>query len=110
MNDFMPCQPAVIAERVSREFSAPYRERFGISRPEWRVIAHTWAAAPVSVREVHRRVATDGAKVNRAASRPGNAGLITRIQDGADRRLLKPELSEKGRTMMAALLPAMRRT
>ncbi|MEM7438230.1 MAG: MarR family transcriptional regulator [Pseudomonadota bacterium] len=105
LDDFLPYQLAVIAERVSREFAASYRDKFGISRSEWRVIVHIWAAAPVSVREVHKRVDMDKSKVSRAASRLEEAGLITKTQDDADRRLLKLELTAQGRSMMAELLP-----
>ena len=105
LDDFLPYQLAVIAERVSQEFSDRYRDTFGISRSEWRVIVHIWAAAPVSVREVHKRVDMDKSKVSRAASRLEAAGLITKTKDDADRRLLKLELTDAGRAMMAELLP-----
>lgn len=105
LDKFIPYQLAVLAERVSREFSASYRDRYGIIRSEWRVIVHIWAAGPVSVREVHKRVDMDKSKVSRAATRLENAGLITKTQDDTDRRLLKLEMSDEGRAMMTELLP-----
>lgn len=105
LDRFLPYQLAVIAERVSREFSSDYRDRFGLSRADWRVIVHIWAAGPVSVREVHARVDMDKSKVSRAASRLESAGLVKKAQNTDDRRLLKLTLTARGRTMMDALLP-----
>ena len=105
LDDFLPYQLAVIAEAVSREFSADYRDRFGLSRADWRVIVHVWAAGPVSVREVHARVDMHKSKVSRAASRLEAAGLIRKAQNSDDRRLLRLTLTGKGREMMDALLP-----
>ena len=105
LDDFLPYQLAVIANRVSREFSAVYAERFDLTIPEWRVIVHIWSAGPVSVREVHARVDMDKSKVSRAASRLEAAGLISKRPNDADRRLLKLALTVKGRAMMAELTP-----
>lgn len=105
LDAFLPYRLAVIAERVSREFALTYRDSFGISRAEWRVIVHIWAAGPVSVREVHARVDMDKSKVSRAASRLEAAGLITKTQNSDDRRLLRLALSPRGHEMMAELLP-----
>lgn len=105
LDDFLPYQLAVLAARVSREFSAVYAERFGLSIPEWRVVVHIYNAGPVSVREVHARVDMDKSKVSRAASRLEAAGYITKRQSDVDRRLLRLDLTAKGRAMMAELTP-----
>ncbi|PRX35462.1 DNA-binding transcriptional regulator, MarR family [Meinhardsimonia xiamenensis] len=105
LDDFLPYQLAVLAERTSREFSALYRERFGISIPEWRVVAHLSQAGTVSVREIHARVAMDKSKVSRAAARLEAAGYITKTVDPRDRRLVALSLTEKGRAMMEEIAP-----
>ena len=105
LDAFLPYQLAVIAERVSREFSVVYSDRFGLSRADWRVVVHVWAAGPVSVREVHARVDMDKSKVSRAASRLEAAGLIRKAQNNDDRRLLRLTLTETGQAMMDELLP-----
>ena len=105
LDAFLPYQLAVIAERVSREFSVVYSDRFGLSRADWRVVVHVWAAGPVSVREVHARVDMDKSKVSRAATRLEERGLIRKAQNDADRRLLKLTLTDAGRAMMDELFP-----
>lgn len=108
LNDFLPYQMAVVAGRMSREFSAIYRDRFGISVPEWRVVAHLSQAGSVSVREIHARVDMDKSKVSRAAQRLEAAGYVTRRENAQDRRLVDLALTDKGRAMMAELAPLAR--
>ena len=69
LTDFLPYQLAVAAGRVSRAFSDRYRAEFGLSIPEWRVLAHLSTADAVSIREIHARVDMDKSKVSRAAAR-----------------------------------------
>lgn len=109
LDEFLPYQLAVLAERTSRAFSALYRERFGISIPEWRVVAHLSQAGTVSVREIHARVAMDKSKVSRAAARLEAAGYITKTADPKDGRLVALSLTEKGWAMVEEITPLARR-
>ena len=105
LDDFLPYQLAVLSSRVSAEFSKHYREAYGISVSEWRVVAHLSQADSVSVREIHKRVDMDKPKVSRAASRLEAAGYITKTINPNDRRLVELSLTEKGRAMIDALAP-----
>ena len=102
---FLPYRLAVLAQRVSRDFSAIYRERFGLSVAEWRVLAHLSAAGVVSVREIHLHADLEKSKASRAAARLEAAGLIEKRAGEGDRRLVALTLSRKGREIMAALIP-----
>lgn len=108
LNDFLPYQLAVVAQRVSREYAALYRERFGISIPEWRVVAHLSQAGSVSVREIYAKVDMDKSKVSRAAARLEAAGYVTKRDNPTDRRLVELSLTDKGRDMIAELEPIAR--
>lgn len=103
LDEFLPYRVNVLAERLSREFATRYRERFGISIPEWRVVAHLSQSGAVSVREVHERVDMDKSKVSRAAARLEAAGYVEKRVNSVDRRLVKLSLTDKGREMMAEL-------
>lgn len=103
LDDFLPYRLNVLAGRVSREFATRYRERFGISVPEWRVVAHLSQSGAVSVREIHERVDMDKSKVSRAAARLESAGYVEKRVNPADRRLVELRLTAKGRAMMAEL-------
>ena len=121
LDDFLPYQLSVLANRISRDFAAIYGDRFGLTIPEWRVLAHLNSAdqdlergkdgrttdgpSGISVREVHARVDMDKSKVTRAAQRLEAAGLIEKTGNPADRRLVTLALSARGRAMMAEITP-----
>lgn len=106
LDGFLPYRIAVAAGRLSREFSRIYQDRFGLSRAEWRVMAHLSQQAEVSVREIHARVDMDKSKVSRAATRLEEAGIITKRISDRDRRLVVLALTDKGTRMMAELADA----
>lgn len=103
--EFLPYQLAVTAARVSRDFAEIYRREFGLTIPEWRVLAHLAQSEAVSVREIHLRVDMDKSKVSRAAARLENAGLIEKRENQADRRLLDMRLTPAGRALIARIVP-----
>lgn len=105
LSTFLPYRLSVAASRTSREFSALYRERFGIGIAEWRVVAHLSQADAVSVREIHSRVEMDKSRVSRAAGRLEAQGYITKRASAVDRRLVELSLTDKGREMMAEIAP-----
>ncbi|MGB8622844.1 MAG: MarR family transcriptional regulator [Paracoccaceae bacterium] len=105
LDAFLPYQLAVAAARVSRGFAERYRAEFGLSIPEWRVLAHLSQSGAVSVREIHARVDMDKSKVSRAAARLEADGYVLKLPDAADRRLVRLSLTEAGRALVARILP-----
>ena len=103
LDSFIPYRLAVLAGKVSREFSRHYHERFGISRAEWRVVAHLAASGPASVGDIHQRVDMDKSRVSRAASRLEVEGLLRKEEHPVDGRLVRLSLTPKGEAMMAEL-------
>lgn len=108
LDDFLPYQLAVVAERTSREYAKRYRDRFGISIPEWRVLAHLSQAGSVSVREIYEKVAMDKPKVSRAAQRLEAAGYLSKRENPNDRRLVELSLTPKGRQTVEEIFPIAR--
>lgn len=108
LNAFLPYRLNAAASRISRAFSDRYREEFGISIPEWRVLAHLHQAGDVSVRDIEARADMEKSKVSRAASRLEAAGYITKAVNDADRRLLALRLTPAGHALVARVLPVAR--
>ena len=102
---FLPYQLAVAAAQISRGFADRYRRDFGLSIPEWRVLAHLAQSGAVSVREIHQRVDMDKSKVSRAAARLEQAGLIEKRENPGDRRLVDIRLTDPGQALVARILP-----
>jgi DNA-binding MarR family transcriptional regulator len=105
LSSFLPYQLAVASSRISREFSERYKREFGLSIPEWRVLAHLAQSDAVSVREIHERVDMDKSKVSRAAARLEAVELIEKRENPEDRRLLDMRLTVKGRDLIARVVP-----
>lgn len=105
LDRFLPYLVNVAASRLSTALAAVYQDRFGISIPEWRVMAHVARHRNVSVREIHARVDMDKAKVSRAAARLESAGLIVKTVPSADRRLVALALTRKGTALYAQIEP-----
>lgn len=108
LDDFLPYRLAVAAARVSRDFAKIYEAEFGLSIPEWRVIAHLGQAEAVSVREIHARVDMDKSRVSRAAARLETAGYVAKTANPADRRLVSLTLTPEGRALLDAIKPRAR--
>lgn len=105
LDTFLPYQLSVASSRVSRAFAERYRRDFGLSIPEWRVLAHLAQAGAVSVREIHARVDLDKSRVSRAAARLEAAGHITKTSDPRDGRLVQLALTDKGRALVDRIIP-----
>lgn len=102
---FLPYRLAVASSHVSREFAALYRKEFGISIPEWRILAHLSQMDEASVRDIHERVDMDKSKVSRAAARLEQAGLVRKLANPDDRRLVALSLTPKGRNLICRIKP-----
>ena len=105
LDEFLPYRLAVAASRVSKAFERRYMAEAGISVPEWRVMAHLSQIGEVSVREIEARVDMEKSKVSRAASRLEEQGLVAKITNPDDRRLVSLSLTPEGREVMARLIP-----
>lgn len=105
LDNFLPYRLAVAASHVSREFEALYRKEFGISNAEWRILAHLSQADKVSVRDIHKRVDMDKSKVSRAAARLEQAGLVEKLANRSDRRLVSLSLTTAGLDLVGRIMP-----
>lgn len=105
LSAFLPYQLAVAASRLSKEFAERYSAEFGLTIPEWRVLAHLAQSESVSVREIQARVEMDKSKVSRAAARLEAAGFIEKRENPDDRRLLDMRLTAKGHDLFARIVP-----
>lgn len=105
LDRFLPYLVNKLAGRLSDGLATVYQERFGITIPEWRVIAHLAGNKNVSIREIFVRVAMDKSKVSRAAARLELVGFVEKNVNAADRRLIELRLTAKGRRLFEAIEP-----
>ncbi|MDG1972485.1 MAG: MarR family winged helix-turn-helix transcriptional regulator [Paracoccaceae bacterium] len=105
LDAFLPYRLAKLASRVSRGFSREYSTSFGLSIPEWRVMAHLSQSDTVSVRELHLKADLEKSKASRAAARLQAAGLVVKKTSETDRRLIELSLTPRGEEMIGKLRP-----
>ena len=105
LSAFLPYRLAVLSERVSRRLAIEYERMHDLSVAEWRVLVHLLRCQEVSVREIHNCVNLDKPRVSRAVSRLEAAGLVAKMQDGNDARLVAISLTDQGRAALDDILP-----
>ena len=77
----------------------------GISRREWRVLAHLAGHEGLQPSELALRTGLDRARTSRALTGLVQKGLVRRIPRPADRREVMLQLTDAGRALHARLLP-----
>tara|TARA_R110002072_G_scaffold9943_4_gene47212 strand:+ start:3825 stop:4304 length:480 start_codon:yes stop_codon:yes gene_type:complete len=109
LQSFLPYRLSVVTNRISRDFSRHYSQAFGLSIPEWRVLAVLGAFAPLSSNEICERTAMDKAKVSRAVTALRHKGYLTRAANAKDHRLIALSHSPAGRAVFEEIIPLARR-
>jgi DNA-binding MarR family transcriptional regulator len=102
---FLPYRLSVLANVVSSAIAAAYEERFGLSIPEWRVIAVLSRYPGLSAREVAQKSRMDAVAVSRAVNRLLRAGRLRRAIATDDRRRSVLQVSEAGAAVYREVAP-----
>ena len=97
LDQFMPYRLARLSSTVSTAVAREYAKQFGLSIPEWRVIAILGRSPGLSAVEVAEQTFLDKVAVSRAVTKLIKAGRIDRQFADADRRRSILNLSEQGR-------------
>lgn len=103
LDGFLPYRAARLASALSRGLAAEYESRYRISVPEWRVLVHLTQESEISVRDIKERVDMDRARVTRAVQRLDARGLVSKLVNERDRRLVRLALTPSGRELAAEL-------
>jgi DNA-binding MarR family transcriptional regulator len=108
LDDFLPYRLSVAANRVSRMFARRFSDAFGLTIPEWRVLAILGRAGSASPSGVGEMAAMDKVKVSRAAASLVARGLVRQTQDPDDGRARVLRLTRKGSTTYHNVVPLAR--
>jgi DNA-binding MarR family transcriptional regulator len=105
LEDYLPYRLAVAANRVSRLCARRYSETYGLSIPEWRVLAVVGRFGTLSPSAVGEWTAMDKVKVSRAAASLVARGLLKQTHDPDDGRGRLLRLTRKGLAVRQGLVP-----
>ena len=97
LDDYFPHRLAILSHTVSTLIARTYDQRFGLTIPEWRVIAILGRFPELSAVEVAERTMMDKVAVSRAVTKLIKSGRVDREFADADRRRSILNLSVDGR-------------
>jgi len=105
LETFLPYRLSVLANVTSNAIAAAYEERFGLTIPEWRVIAVLMRHPGLSAREVAEKSRMDAVAVSRAVNRLLRAGRLRRAVAADDRRRSILQVSAAGAAVYRGVAP-----
>ena len=105
LEEFLPYRLSITSHTVSTNIARVYEKRFGVSIPEWRVIAILGRYPGLSAVEVADRTLMDKVAVSRAVTKLIKNGRIDREFADADRRRSILNLSDQGREVHNEIAP-----
>lgn len=104
---FLPYRLNRATAVASKQFSRIYRDEFGLTVPEWRVLATLNALGTASAKEIGRDSAMHKTKVSRAVTSLQQRRWVTRETDDLDRRIEHLSLTSAGQSAFRRLAPKM---
>jgi DNA-binding MarR family transcriptional regulator len=108
LEDFPPYRLNVLSSAVSQGFARLYSERFGISIPQWRVVAVLGQHGGLTSKEIGKRTHMHKTMVSRAVGELERHGLVARLLNRIDRREAFLSLTNAGRRTYGEIVPLAR--
>lgn len=106
LDQFLPYRLSIASNALSERIAAEYQNRFGLKIPEWRLMAVLGEGRALTQRELVAATRMDKVTVNRAAKALADRQLIARHAHLADGRSHHLELTDTGRSLYDAIVPA----
>jgi DNA-binding MarR family transcriptional regulator len=103
--EFLPYRLSVLSNHISRAIEANYKASFGMTMPEWRVMAIIADEEGLSGGEVAQKAEMDKVAVSRAVSKLIEGGRINRQISLSDKRRSELYLSAEGRKVYEQIVP-----
>lgn len=105
LDHFLPYRLSILSNRASDAIARHYSDRFGLSVPEWRVMAVLGQTPGMSARDVAQRTAMDKVQVSRAVASLVDARRVNREGDETDGRVTRLSLTAKGQAIYDEVVP-----
>jgi DNA-binding MarR family transcriptional regulator len=105
LDDFIPYRLSVTSNLVSDSIARTYEALFGLTIPEWRLVAVIAESGGITQQAIGRQTRMDKVTVSRAAIALVERGLLFRHANVDDRRSHLLDLTDAGRALYAAVAP-----
>ena len=107
LDEYLPYRLSIASNAVSKLIARAYEDRFGLTIPQWRLMA-VLAEKPLTQQAIVARTAMDKVTVSRAAQGLVNRHLVGRAAHEVDGRSHLLALTEQGRELHAEIAPLAR--
>ena len=105
LDDFIPYRLSFTSNLVSDTIARTYQALFGLTIPDWRLVAVVAETGGITQAEIGVRTRMDKVTVSRAAIGLVERGLLARAANPDDRRSHLLTLTDDGRTLHKAIAP-----
>src|SRR5690606_41197919 len=105
LENFLPYRLNRLADAFSRDFSRIYRDRHGLTRPEWRLLAALGQYGTMTATAVGQHSAMHKTKVSRAVAALEKRLWLNRTPSADDRRVEHLTLTKTGAAIYRELVP-----
>jgi DNA-binding MarR family transcriptional regulator len=105
LESFLPYRLYRLADTVSREFSRIYKDRHGLTRPEWRTLSGLGQHGTMTATELGEQSAMHKTKVSRAVAELERRRWLVRTPDENDRRVEHLALTKAGLATYREMVP-----
>ncbi|TIS59349.1 MarR family transcriptional regulator [Mesorhizobium sp.] len=105
LENFLPYRLYRLADAVSREFSGIYKDRHGLTRPEWRTLAGLGQHGTMTATALGEQSAMHKTKVSRAVAELERRRWLIRTADEKDRRIEHLTLTAAGLAAYREMVP-----
>ena len=106
LDEFLPYRLSIASNAVSKAIAHAYDKRFGLSLPEWRIIAVLNEIDSGTQQDLVGRTLMDKVAVSRAAQSLVKRGLVERRPHSGDGRAHRLTLSKTGAALYGRIAPA----
>jgi DNA-binding MarR family transcriptional regulator len=100
LEDLVAVRIVSIAEVVARTAKQTFEKRFGLRTTDLRLINFLDGTKGLTVNEISRRARIDKAWISRTVRHLETTGLVSRMEDRKDSRMIVVHLSAKGRALL----------
>lgn len=105
LESFLPYRLYHLADLISREFARVYKDRHGLTRPEWRTLSGLGQHGTMTATALGEQSSMHKTKVSRAVAELERRRWLTRTQDEKDRRIEHLALTKAGIAAYHDIIP-----
>ncbi len=105
LEQYLPYRLSILSNRVSSIIAQAYKDKFGLSITEWRIMAVLGEYPGVSADEVSSKTQIEKSIISRAVQKLLSRHLINREVHAMDRRRQHLTLTETGKDVYSQIIP-----